>query len=152
MAPNPGPKTDVRYRSVGGHKPTVANPPTAVLPKQTYSSDENRGDYRSGRQKECSGNLSQPLCSVHGAAKSARQDANRREVENFAARLEVLPFDTAAAHHAADIRATLERQGRTIGGYDILIAGHARSRALVVVTGNRGEFDRVPGLQCEDWG
>jgi tRNA(fMet)-specific endonuclease VapC len=89
---------------------------------------------------------------LHGAAKSARQDANRREVENFAARLEVLPFDTAAAHHAADIRATLERQGRTIGGYDILIAGHARSRALVVVTGNRGEFDRVPGLQCEDWG
>ncbi|HEY5206669.1 MAG TPA: tRNA(fMet)-specific endonuclease VapC [Roseiarcus sp.] len=89
---------------------------------------------------------------LHGAAKSARPDANRREVENFAARLEVLPFDIAAAHHAADIRATLERQGRTIGGYDILIAGHARSRALIVITGNRGEFDRVPGLQCEDWG
>jgi tRNA(fMet)-specific endonuclease VapC len=89
---------------------------------------------------------------LHGAAKSARQDANRREVENFAARLEVLPFDAAAAHHAADIRATLERQGRAIGGYDILVAGHARSRALIVVTGNRGEFDRVPGLQCEDWG
>ena len=33
-----------------------------------------------------------------------------------------------------------------------LIAGHARSRGLVVVTGNRGEFDRVVGLQCEDWG
>ena len=85
-------------------------------------------------------------------AKSARQDANRREVENFAARLEVLPFDIAAAHHAADIRGTLERQGRAIGGFDILIAGHARSRALTVVTGNRGEFDRAPGLQCEDWG
>jgi tRNA(fMet)-specific endonuclease VapC len=89
---------------------------------------------------------------LHGAAKSARPDANRGEVENFAARLEVLPFDAAAAHHAADIRATLERQGRAIGGYDILIAGHARSRALIVVTGNRAEFDRVPGLQCEDWG
>jgi tRNA(fMet)-specific endonuclease VapC len=89
---------------------------------------------------------------LHGAAKSARPDANRKEVENFAARLEVLPFDTPAAHHAADIRVTLERQGRTIGGYDLLIAGHARSRALIVVTGNRGEFDRVPGLQCEDWG
>jgi tRNA(fMet)-specific endonuclease VapC len=89
---------------------------------------------------------------LHGAAKSARPDGNRGEVENFAARLEVLPFDAAAAHHAADIRATLERQGRAIGGYDILIAGHARSRALIVVTGNRGEFDRVPGLQCEDWG
>ena len=89
---------------------------------------------------------------LHGAAKSARPEANRREVESFAARLDVLPYDAAAAHHAADIRATLERQGRSIGGYDVLIAGHARSRALIVVTGNRGEFDRVDGLMCEDWG
>jgi tRNA(fMet)-specific endonuclease VapC len=88
---------------------------------------------------------------LHGAAKSARPDMGRREVENFAARLEVLPYDAAAAHHAADIRATLE-QGRSIGSYDALIAGHARSRGLVVVTGDRGEFDRVDGLRCEDWG
>ena len=88
---------------------------------------------------------------LHGAAKSARPDANRREVENFAARLEILPYDAAAAHHAADIRATLERRGQTIGGYDVLIAGHARSLGLIVVTGNRGEFDRVDGLRCEDW-
>jgi predicted nucleic acid-binding protein len=61
--------------------------------------------------------------------------------------------DAAAAHHAADIRAILQRQGRTIGAYDILIAGHARSRALIVVTGDRGEFDRMAGLQqCEDQG
>jgi len=88
---------------------------------------------------------------LHGAAKSARPEANRREVENFAARLEVLPYDAAAAHHAADIRATLERKGQVIGGYDVLIAGHARSRGLIVVTGDRGEFDRVEGLRCEDW-
>jgi len=88
---------------------------------------------------------------LHGAAKSARPDVNRREAENFAARLEVLPFDAQAAAHAADIRAALERQGRPIGGYDLLIAGHARSRGLIVVTGNRGEFDRVEGLRCEDW-
>ena len=50
------------------------------------------------------------------------------------------------------LRRLPEGAGRTIGGYDILIAGHARSRALVVVTGNRGEFDRGPGLQCEDSG
>ena len=88
---------------------------------------------------------------LHCAAKSARPEGNRREVEGFAARLEVLPFDDGAAQHAADIRATLERQGRPIGGYDIPIAGHARSRGLIVVTGNRGEFDRVAGLRCEDW-
>jgi len=89
---------------------------------------------------------------LHGAAKSARPDANRREVENFASRLEVLAYDAAAAYHAADIRATLERKGLPIGGYDVLIAGHARSRGLIVVTSNRGEFDRVEGLRCQDWG
>ena len=88
---------------------------------------------------------------LHGAAKSARPDHNRREVERFAARLEVLPFDADAAAHAADIRATLEREGKPIGGYDLLIAGHARSRGLIVVTGNLGEFTRVPALRCEDW-
>jgi tRNA(fMet)-specific endonuclease VapC len=88
---------------------------------------------------------------LHGAAKSARPDHNRREVERFAARLEVLAFDEAAADHAADIRAALERQGRPIGGYDLLIAGQARSRGLVVVTGNLTEFQRVHGLRCEDW-
>jgi len=46
---------------------------------------------------------------LHGAAKSARPEQNRNEVERFAARLEVLPFDDAAADHAAEIRASLER-------------------------------------------
>jgi tRNA(fMet)-specific endonuclease VapC len=88
---------------------------------------------------------------LHGAAKSARPDHNRREVERFAARLEVLAFDEPAADHAADIRFALERTGRRIGGYDLLIAGHARSRGLIVVTGDLGEFRRVEGLRSEDW-
>lgn len=88
---------------------------------------------------------------LHGAAKSQRPEHNRTEVERFAARLEVLPFDAPAADHAADIRARLERKGQAIGGYDLLIAGHARSRGLTVVTGNLSEFGRVDGLRCEDW-
>jgi len=88
---------------------------------------------------------------LHGAAKSARPAHNRNEVERFAARLEVLSFDAAAADHAADIRANLEARGALIGGYDLLIAGHARSRGLTVVTGNLSEFRRVDGLRCEDW-
>jgi tRNA(fMet)-specific endonuclease VapC len=88
---------------------------------------------------------------LHGAARSARPVENRHEVERFAARLDVLPFDADAAGHAADIRADLERRGQTIGGYDVLIAGHARSRGLIVVTGNLAEFTRVAGLRCEDW-
>lgn len=92
--------------------------------------------------------LTELLC---GAAKSARSEHNRREVERFSARLDVLPFDAAAADHAADIWAFLERRGQLIGGYDLLIAGHARSRGLILVTGNLGEFNRVEGLRCEDW-
>ncbi len=88
---------------------------------------------------------------LHGAAKSARPEHNRRDVVHFAARLDVLPFDADAAAHAADIRAGLERQGQVIGGYDLMIAGHARSRGLIVVTGNLREFIRVDGLRSEDW-
>ena len=88
---------------------------------------------------------------LHGAAKSARPLENRHAVEAFAARLEVLDFDDDAAAHAGEIRAELERQGTPIGSYDLLIAGHARSRGLVVVTGNLAEFRRVEGLRCEDW-
>ncbi|HEY7901160.1 MAG TPA: type II toxin-antitoxin system VapC family toxin [Caulobacteraceae bacterium] len=88
---------------------------------------------------------------LHGAETSARSEHNRREVERFAARVEVLDFDVEAAGHSAQIKATLERRGQMIGPYDLLIAGHARSRGLVVVTSNRGEFDRVEGLRVEDW-
>lgn len=88
---------------------------------------------------------------LYGAERSARPDHNRREVEHFASRLEVLPFDADAAAHAADIRAALAARGASIGAYDLQIAGHARSRGLIVVTGNLGEFDRVDGLRCEDW-
>lgn len=63
----------------------------------------------------------------------------------------VLPFDEPADEHYADIRATLERAGTPIGSHDMLIAAHARSRALTLVTHNLREFQRVPGLTVEDW-
>jgi tRNA(fMet)-specific endonuclease VapC len=86
-----------------------------------------------------------------GAEKSAAPARIRAEVEGFAARLDVLAFDAPAAAHYADIRADLERRGQVIGPYDLMIAGHARSRGLVVITGNLGEFSRVAGLRAEDW-
>lgn len=86
-----------------------------------------------------------------GAAKSMWPERNRTSVEHFISRLQILPFDAQAADHAADIRAELERQGRKIGPLDSLIAGHARSRGLIVVTGNLREFQRVDGLRCENW-
>jgi len=88
---------------------------------------------------------------LYGAERSADPARIRREVEHFAARLTVLPFDSEAAAHTAEIRAELERRSSVIGPYDLMIAGHARSRGLVVITGNLGEFQRVQGLRCEDW-
>jgi tRNA(fMet)-specific endonuclease VapC len=88
---------------------------------------------------------------LYGAEKSQRAVETRQEVEFFAARLVVLDFNDSAAAHYADIRAVLERKGQVIGGYDMMIAGHARSRGLVVVTGNLREFTRVDGLRAEDW-
>lgn len=88
---------------------------------------------------------------LYGAERSADPPRIRREVEHFAARLAVLPFDSEAAAHTAEIRAELETRGCGIGPYDLMIAGHARSRGLVVVTGNLDEFQRVQGLRCEDW-
>ncbi|WP_428488006.1 hypothetical protein [Rhodopila sp.] len=64
----------------------------------------------------------------------------------------ILSLNDAAAAHAAEIRASLERQGQSIGGYDVLIAGHARSRGLVVLTSKLPEFRPVGGeLRAEDW-
>ncbi|MEC4590152.1 MULTISPECIES: type II toxin-antitoxin system tRNA(fMet)-specific endonuclease VapC [Nitrospirillum] len=87
----------------------------------------------------------------HGAAKSTQPTQNRDKVERLIARLEVLPFDDDAASHYGDIRVDLERRGCLIGPYDLMIAAHARSQGLVVVTGNLREFRRVDGLRCEDW-
>jgi tRNA(fMet)-specific endonuclease VapC len=88
---------------------------------------------------------------LYGAEKSRRPIEFRQQVEGFAARLDVLPFDGTAAAHYADIRADLERRGEIIGPYDLMIAGHARSRGLVVITGNLREFTRVTALRAEDW-
>lgn len=88
---------------------------------------------------------------LYGAEKSSRPVENRHEVARLTARLEVLPFDDDAAAHFAEIRASLERRGQTIGAYDLMIAGHARSRGLVVVTNNLREFQRVEGLRSVDW-
>ncbi|KQY08561.1 plasmid maintenance protein [Rhizobium sp. Root73] len=88
---------------------------------------------------------------IYGAEKSGSPEKNLSVVEGFAARLEVLSYDEPAAIHTGQLRAELARSGTPIGPYDQLIAGHARSRGLIVVTNNHREFVRVPGLRVEDW-
>ena len=84
-----------------------------------------------------------------GACKSRRRDANLALVDNL--RFEVVSFDREDARHAGDIRAALGAQGIPIGGYDVLIAGQARARALTLITRNVREFQRVDGLRIENW-
>ena len=88
---------------------------------------------------------------VFGAEHSQQVELNLADIEAMAARLEVLPFDNKAAYHFGQVRAALYRIGQPIGPYDMMIAGHARSTGLVLVTNNVREFERVPGLLIEDW-
>jgi tRNA(fMet)-specific endonuclease VapC len=91
------------------------------------------------------------LAELHfGAQNSQRIAENLNGIEQFVARLSaVLEFDTAAAADFGLIKFALRKA--PIGPLDTLIAAHARSCNLIVVTGNIGEFQRVPGLGVEDW-
>ena len=85
----------------------------------------------------------------YGASKSARQAENHARID--ALRFEVVPFDAEDARQAGEVRAALARAGTPIGGYDLLIAGQALARDLILVTHNVREFERVAGLRFEDW-
>ena len=88
---------------------------------------------------------------IYGAEKSSNPERNLAEVEGFAARLEVLNYGCEAAAHTGQLRAELFRAGTPVGPYDQMIAGHARSAGLIIVTNNQREFQRAPGLRVEDW-
>lgn len=89
----------------------------------------------------------------YGYAKSDRRSRMEELLATFLAPgVDVLPFDADDAAEAGDIRAVLEAQGTPIGPYDILIAAQARRRGAALVTLNRREFERVPGLIVTDWG
>jgi len=88
---------------------------------------------------------------VFGAERSSQKERNLADIEGLAARLEVLDFDYDASAHFGQIRAELYQEGQPIGPYDMMIAGHARSRGLILVTNNLREFKRVQGLRVENW-
>jgi tRNA(fMet)-specific endonuclease VapC len=97
------------------------------------------------------------LCSVvkgellFGARHSARVEANLQRLQRFFAPFESLPFDDRAAELYGLLRAQLVREGRPIGGNDMMIAAIALAVDAVVVTRNTDEFRRVAGLRVEVW-
>ncbi|MGW9419221.1 PIN domain-containing protein [Cellulosimicrobium funkei] len=87
----------------------------------------------------------------YGVERSQDPARNRQAVDELLSLVDVLPFDSLAAMHAGRVRAVLAARGTPVGPYDALLAGHARSLGLVLVTDNVREFSRVPGLEVEDW-
>ena len=88
---------------------------------------------------------------TYGVAKSCRINNNQFALEHCLVSLEIATYDAAAAAAYGPIRATLERQGQPIGGMDVMIAAHAVSLNVVLVTNSVKEFDRVDGLRIENW-
>ena len=84
-----------------------------------------------------------------GVENSSSPRQNLGVVESFAARVSVLDYDVNAARQFGQLK--LELRGQLIGAYDLMIAAHARSLGLIVVTNNVREFRRVPGLRTENW-
>lgn len=87
----------------------------------------------------------------YGVAKSTHREANEQALEQFLLPLIVSPFDDRAGEAYGEIRAALEKQGQPIGAMDLLIAAHAVSLGVCLVTNNEREFARVPDLIIENW-
>jgi len=87
----------------------------------------------------------------YGVAKSTHKEKNTKALDEFIIPLELVSYDESAAHVYGDIRATLEKAGTPIGSMDMLIAAHAVSLGIPLVTNNTREFLRVPSLKIIDW-
>jgi tRNA(fMet)-specific endonuclease VapC len=88
----------------------------------------------------------------YGAAKSENPGRNHERIDAFLTAItEIVDFDDEDANEAGEIRAFLESKGTPVGPYDLLIAAQVRRRKAVLVTLNRREFERVPGLMVTDW-
>lgn len=87
----------------------------------------------------------------YGVAKSQYQDKNRVALDQFILPLEVVDFDEPATLHYGMLRAMLEKQGTPISALDMMIAAHALSLNVSLVTNNTNEFECVSGLKVIDW-
>ncbi len=87
----------------------------------------------------------------YGVEKSKSRVKSENALLSFIKNLNVIGLDMEACSKAASVRADLETKGTPIGAYDLLIAGTALSRNMVLVTNNTNEFERVHGLALDNW-
>ncbi|MBR9979597.1 MAG: type II toxin-antitoxin system VapC family toxin [Desulfatitalea sp.] len=88
---------------------------------------------------------------AYGAKKSQNAKRSEDALAKLVMTLDLVELDRFAAEEAAKIRTRLEKAGTPIGPYDLLIAGIARARQMVLVTNNTREFERIDGLRIENW-
>lgn len=88
---------------------------------------------------------------LFGVAKSSQKNSNLKALNHFFQSFSILAYDQQAARVYADIRTDLETKGRPIGAMDMLIAAHAKSRNLILISNNQREFGRIKGLKTENW-
>jgi tRNA(fMet)-specific endonuclease VapC len=87
----------------------------------------------------------------YGIEKSSNSLKNREALEKFLTPIEIVDYGYEATVEYGIIRAELEKNGIPIGPLDTLIASHAKSLDVILVTNNVREFERIPGLKIENW-
>jgi tRNA(fMet)-specific endonuclease VapC len=87
----------------------------------------------------------------YGIEKSSNSEKNREALEKFLTPIEIIDYGYEATVEYGKIRAELEKKGVPIGPLDMLIASHAKSLDVILVTNNVREFERISGLRIENW-
>ena len=87
----------------------------------------------------------------YGVYKSQQQERNQAALNQFLTPLQILPYNEKAAKVYARVRRELEIKGQVISPMDTLIASHAISLGVTLVTNNVREFSRIPDLVWENW-
>jgi len=87
----------------------------------------------------------------YGVEKSSSSKINSDVIAKFVAHLTIVPWDEDAAECYGSVRAVLERRGTPIGAVDMMIAAHAKSLDITLVTNNQKHFNKVAGLKLENW-
>ena len=88
---------------------------------------------------------------IYGVEHSSSKKINRSIVDQFVKHLNIIDWDKKAAEHYGNIRKFLQVDGNIIGAMDMMIAAHARSQKMILVTNNEKHFKRIPKLKVENW-
>lgn len=88
---------------------------------------------------------------IYGAYKSQFVEKNLKAIEHFLVPFDIAEYDYKSALEYGKLRASLEKKGQPIGSLDMLIAAHALSLDVTLVTNNTKEFERVESLKLENW-